>query len=87
MRGNCYATCEALYHLLGGKQAGWTPMNMRHEGDSHWFLRHESGLILDPTVKQFKRKPKYSQARGRGFLTKQPSQKAQFLIEILLWQR
>jgi len=87
MRGNCYATCEALYHLMGGKQAGWTPMNMRHEGDSHWFLRHESGLILDPTVKQFKRKPNYSQARGRGFLTKQPSQKAQFLIETLLWQR
>ena len=21
MRGNCYVTCEALYHLLGGKEA------------------------------------------------------------------
>lgn len=45
-RGNCYVTCEALYHLL--KQAGeWTPGNgwgelvphrVRHEGDVHWYL-------------------------------------------------
>ena len=87
MRGNCYTTCEALYHLLGGKQSGWKPMNMRHEGDSHWFLRHKSGLILDPTVNQFAGVPDYSAARGRGFLTKQPSKKAARLMEIMLWQK
>lgn len=37
-RGNCYVTCEALYHLLGGKAAGWKPMTLRHEGDTHWYL-------------------------------------------------
>ena len=37
-RGNCYVTCEALYHLLGGPKSGWRPMVMRHEGDTHWFL-------------------------------------------------
>ena len=31
-RGNCYVTCEALYHLLGGKAAHYTPrvMSSKH---------------------------------------------------------
>lgn len=37
-RGNCYVTCEALYHLLGGSAAGYTPFTVRHEGDVHWYL-------------------------------------------------
>lgn len=86
-RGNCYVTCEALYHLMGGKDSGWKPMNMRHENDSHWFLRHESGIILDPTAKQFKNVPDYSKARGRGFMTRQPSRRARKLMGILLWQQ
>lgn len=87
IRGNCYAASEALYHLLGGKEAGWKPMQMHHEGDSHWFLQHESGLVLDPTVKQFKKTPRYEKARGRGFLTKKPSIHAQQLISSLLWRQ
>ena len=86
-RGNCYVTCEALYHLIGGKKQGWTPMNMRHEGDSHWYLRHSSGLILDPTVKQFKSRPNYSLGRGKGFLTKRPSKRAKVLMAQLMYQR
>lgn len=86
MRGNCYTTCEALYHLLGGKTAGWTPMNMRHEGDSHWFLRNRNGTVLDPTAAQFKTPPDHSKARGRGFLTKRPSKRAQDLMQKLVWQ-
>lgn len=85
MRGNCYVSCEALYHLLGGKKAGWKPMNMRWEGDSHWFLKHTSGLILDPTVNQFKKTPDYSNATGRGFLTKKPSKRAVKLMRIITW--
>jgi hypothetical protein len=27
-RGNCYYTSEALYHILGGKAAGWKPMRI-----------------------------------------------------------
>jgi len=84
-RGNCYVTSEALYHLLGGKEAGWTPMNLRHEGDSHWFLRHSSGLMLDPTSPQFATPPDYSKARGRGFLTRRPSKRAQQLMARLVW--
>lgn len=87
VRGNCYVTCEALYHLLGGKRAGWTPMSVRHEGDVHWFLRHASGVILDPTRRQFRDVPPYKSARGRGFLTKRPSRRARALMRTLVWQR
>ena len=86
MRGNCYVTSEALYHLLGGRAAGYTPMTMKHEGDTHWFLRHRSGLILDPTVSQFKERPDYTQARGSGFLTREPSKRARALMKALVWQ-
>lgn len=86
-RGNCYVTCEALYHLLGGKHAGYKPMCMRHEGDTHWFLQHSSGLIIDPTVSQFKTKPDYTKARGKGFLTKNASSRAVKLMHELVFQR
>lgn len=85
-RGNCYVTSEALYHLLGGKAAGWLPMRTRHEGDSHWFLRHSSGLILDATASQFRELPDYSRARGCGFLTRQPSRRAARLMAELVYQ-
>lgn len=85
-RGNCYHTSEALYHLLGGKDAGWKPMVMHHENDTHWFLKHSSGMIIDATVKQFKTKPDYTKAKGCGFLTKKPSKRAQALMEDMIWQ-
>lgn len=86
-RGNCYVTSEALFHLLGGKRAGWKSMQMRtNSGESHWFLKHNSGLIMDPTVKQFGNdRPEYAKARGTGFLTKEPSKRAKALIERMLW--
>lgn len=89
--GNCYVTSEALYHLLGGKAAGWKPMTMRVYDPlgrimpTHWFLKHESGLILDATAKQFYDPLDYSQARGRGFLTKKPSKRARELMDKMLW--
>ena len=86
MKGNCYVTSEALYHLLGGKAAGWKPMHMTHEGQSHWFLQHKSGMILDATVGQFKIVPNYSKARGKGFLTKTPSRAAFGLMARMVWK-
>jgi len=86
-RGNCYVASEALYHLLGGKAAGWTPMSVRTPGDVHWFLKHASGRILDPTAAQFRGKlPDYAAARGRGFLTRQPSRRAAALMDAIVWQ-
>ena len=85
-RGNCYVTSEALYHLLGGKAAGWTPQRMHWEGDTHCFLRHSSGLTLDATAAQFDAIPDYTQARGGGFLTAEPSRRAATLMDRLLYQ-
>jgi hypothetical protein len=86
MRGNCYVTSEALYHLLGGRNAGWKAMRMRHEGDTHWFLQHKSGLIVDATAEQFSVRPDYSKSIGTGFLTKRPSKRAKGLMHAMLWQ-
>lgn len=85
MRGNCYVTCEALYHLLGGKAKGWTPMCVRYRGDTHWWLKHTSGVVLDPTVSQFKKPPPYNKGRGKGFLTKDPSRRARALMDQMVW--
>jgi hypothetical protein len=86
-RGNCYAASEALYHLLGGKRAGWKAMYMNtKETGHHYLLQHKSGLILDPTVKQFGGlKPDYSKAKGIGFLTKRPCKRTRELMERILW--
>jgi len=84
-RGNCYVTSEALYHLLGGKGAGWRPETLRHEGDVHWYLRHSDGRVLDATAWQFVNPPDYSKGRGRGFLTRGPSKRARAMMRAMIW--
>lgn len=79
-RAHCYIASEALYHMLGGPAAGLTPMNIVHEGSQHWFLRGPNGEIIDPTHGQFENPVPYENARGRGFLTAQPSKRAAEII-------
>lgn len=79
--GHCYVASEAAYYLLGGKSEGWKAYHVKHLGYSHWFLKHESGFILDITANQFKASVNYERARGTGFLTKLPSKRAQILIK------
>lgn len=94
LRGNCYVTCEALWHLLGGMKSNWTPHVYRFaSGETHWFLRHNVlHIVLDPTRKQFTKlsdwemKNLYYEARGCGFLTKKPSRRAAKLMKEMLWQ-
>ena len=88
-RGNCYATSEAVYHLLGGKRNGWKPMRVRHEGDTHWFLAKRmfgTWVYLDLTASQFKNPPPYHKARGAGFLTKKPSKRGREMMRRMVWQ-
>lgn len=81
LAGHCYVASEALWHMMGGHESGWVPQNVKHEGDQHWYLRHaKTGQILDPTASQFRTPVPYDQGRGRGFLTKQPSKRAQEVI-------
>jgi hypothetical protein len=56
------------------------------DGDTHWFLRHRSGIIVDATASQFDKELDYSRGRGSGFLTRKPSKRARRLMEVLVWQ-
>lgn len=78
--GHCYVATEALFHLLGGKAAGWAPMHQQHEGGPHWWLRGPSGEVVDPTVEQCDTPVPYELGRAKGFLTREPSKRAQIVI-------
>jgi hypothetical protein len=88
LSGHCYIAAEALWHLIGGKASGYQPHVMTHAtwpagldpGETHWFLR-KGGSILDPTAGQFDGGVEYDKGRPCGFLTKEPSRRAQTLIE------
>ncbi len=76
--GHCYVVAEVLFHLFPGR---FKPMFLRHEGEPHWVLFDLSRKSwLDPTAEQFKTQPDYSLAKGKGFLTKKPSKRAQVLL-------
>jgi TPR repeat protein len=75
----CYPAAEVLYHDAGGRRAGLTPMQQRHEGRSHWWVRGPKGEAWDPAAAQFRRPVPYSKGRGRGFLTARPSKRARAL--------
>lgn len=81
MAGHCYVASEALYHMLGGKASGWTPMFIRHEDAPHWFLKNRSGKVLDPTASQFHTPVPYDKGKGKGFLTAEPSKRAKTVID------
>ena len=81
--GHCYVASEVIYHELGGKAAGWTPQTIQHEGGPHWYLKNQDGTIIDPTADQFETPVPYSDGRGCGFLTRQPSARSKKVIERL----
>lgn len=78
--GHCYVASEAAWHLLGGMKSSWRPMFVRHECEPHWYLKSSKGPILDLTAAQFSTPVPYHEGRGRGFLTKAPSRRAQELL-------
>lgn len=80
LSGHCYVASEAFYHLAGGKQAGYRPYFVRHEGGSHWWVEHEDGTVIDITAAQFWTPIPYEDGVGKGFLTRQPSKRAAELI-------
>lgn len=84
--GHCYAASEALYHLMGGKEAGFVPcvasFDEGGEKFTHWWIRNGAD-IYDPTASQFTevdKEPPYNLGKGAGFLTKEPSRRAQEII-------
>jgi len=48
LAGHCYVATEALYTYLGGSESSYTPQYVKHEGTTHWFLKHDTtNLTLD----------------------------------------
>lgn len=89
LRGHCSVATEAVYFLAGGKKSGLTPHTIRVSPEEvHWFLKDQSGKVIDPTAGQFDHPVEYEQSRGRGFPTPKhglddqpPSKRAQKVIE------
>lgn len=77
LEGHCYVASEALHHLIPDV----SPQFIWHEGVPHWFLRDADGDVLDATASQFKTPVPYTEAKGKGFLTKNPSKRAKVVIE------
>lgn len=85
--GFCYIATEALFHMLGGKTSGLTPVCARYPEGTHWWLVDGNGNILDPTVDQYgDDDPPYSLGRKMGFLNgySKPSKRAVRLMELAL---
>jgi len=82
LAGHCYVASEVLYHFLGGKDMGYKPMFIRYLDEPHWFLCSIWGII-DATAEQFSEPVPYEKARGRGFLTKKPSKRAEEVLKVL----
>jgi hypothetical protein len=83
--GLCYTASEAVFHL-GGRVAGFFPLNIQWEDTSHWCLVNEYGTVCDPTVSQFILVPHYKRGTRRGFQTgyERPSKAAIVLMNIAL---
>lgn len=86
IEGLCYAASESLYHLMGGKEAGFVPCvaSFEENGEkfTHWWIRNGAD-IYDPTASQFTevgKEPPYNLGKGAVFLTKEPSKRAQEII-------
>lgn len=85
LAGHCYIASEAAYHLLGGS-ATWIPTFIRHESEPHWYLRSRfkdgrpGNIYLDITEDQFSTPVPHRDGKGKGFLTRLPSNRARILI-------
>jgi hypothetical protein len=90
--GCCYIATEALYYLYG-KDHGFYPWRVKHEGWNHWYLMREDDMvvdagndeiiearILDPTYSQFKTAVPYFKGRKSWFLTPQPCKRTKILM-------
>jgi hypothetical protein len=48
--GFAYVATEAYFHLAGGYDAGFRPMQLTRRGKSHWWLLDPNGRIIDLTL-------------------------------------
>lgn len=84
--GFCYAASEAIYHLSADPLEPWWLRYGPRQHQTHWFLRHaeDPDLIIDVTASQFSDVmlyDLYSRSRRRAFGSKEPSRRAQMILD------
>ena len=66
--GHSYVAAEAYWHLAGGKESGFQPMQARVDGVSHWWLRDLQGRVVDLTLGRGEKSGfPYEEGEARGF--------------------
>ncbi len=79
--GHCYVATEAMYYLLGGKNSGYMPASIVHEGVKHYYLKHrETGEVIDLTAAQFRTAIAYQKGRGSVYRQFKPSKRTATLL-------
>lgn len=82
--GYCYVASEAFIALVRRKGYRAMHLGLSHILGwgvwNHWFVKSPKGIIIDPTMDQFRERPSYHLSIGKGFLTPIPSTKAKLLI-------
>lgn len=96
LAGHCYVASEAYFHLTGGYDEWYVERTSVHVpkplGDmaefTHWYLRdRETGEVVDLTKEQFTEYQHgdvyipYDKGTRTGFLTDEPSERAEEVIE------
>jgi len=86
LAGQCYVASESLFHLTGGYEKWYverTSVLVDGEWITHWYLRDRNELhVVDLTAEQFgDRKIPYGAGTRTGFLTQNPSKRAQEVID------
>lgn len=80
--GHCYVAAEALYHAMGGKEAGLVAYVASVDNTTHWWIQ-KGQRRYDPTKLQYTDlglEPPYHLGRPCGFLTRQPSKRAREVL-------
>ncbi len=83
--GFCYLGMECVLYAIGGIAKGLKPKYLKDDGETHWWLENESGIILDPTADQYGGDDiPYHKGIGAGLMNgyERPSRRAAILLEI-----
>lgn len=91
LTGHCYVASEAVFHLTGGYDRWYvcrqTVFTHHHRLDvparvTHWYLEdRETGEYVDPTASQFDFAVPHERGTRTGFMTSDPSERAQTVID------
>lgn len=85
----CYVASEAYYHMADEvaltpevEHVTWEDETFEVHSTTHWYLRSADGSVIDLTAEQFQALPAEPGYAGspKGFLTKEPSKRAERLI-------